>query len=116
MAHRNQLKPYHDRELDRALERPNVFMYPVSSDVHFEGREGAGTSAVGEGPGRDDRQPRKSVESDGVEEPFRGFPEVEVAKAARRKRKASVANLPAACPRRSKRNRKINEDPDFTYQ
>lgn len=111
MAHRNQLKPYHDRE----LERPNVYMYPVSSDDHFEGREGAGTSAAGEGPERDERQPRKTVESDDKEEPFRGFPEVEVAMAAKRKRKASVANLPAACPRRSKRNRKILLDSDFSY-
>lgn len=110
MAHRNQIKPYHERESDR----PNVLMHPVMRNGSHEEKGQAGADAAGEYSVDDDPM-ELAGSGDEHDEPFRGFPEVPVAKAASRKRRAAVANLPAAYPRRSKRLRKPLEDSSFKY-
>ncbi|XP_058467618.1 uncharacterized protein LOC131440375 [Malaya genurostris] len=97
MAHRKQIRRYKDRDPE---PRPNMMMGPSSEADRFGILERE-ESLYGAGSGSEENL-------------FRGFSEHDLAKVGR-KRKASTANLPGGCLRRSKRLRKQTENPDFYY-
>ncbi|XP_062535439.1 uncharacterized protein LOC134204677 isoform X2 [Armigeres subalbatus] len=104
MAHRSQLRCYKGQT---PQPRQNVWLgvgtggrdATVEERTGIEERNQEDTEEVNAGSGSDD-------------EPFRGFPMVP---AKARKRNATSADLPNVCLRRSKRVRKRNEDPEFSY-
>lgn len=105
LAHRDQLKPHHAQHDDR----PNLVIpaegpapSTAADDVEMMDVEMMDANEMrGAGYG-----------GDGL---FRGFPEQAPKGSRRRKRDASTADLPASCPRRSKRIRKPAVNSEFVY-
>lgn len=104
IAQRGQLRLRRERMDDR----PNL-MLPLGKPVTSGAVEGMNVEMMDV----DEELRGTGYGGDGA---FREFSEPVTSKARRRKRDADAANLPVECPRRSKRLRNRNEDPNFIYK